>query len=608
MNARAPTPENMRDCRSIRDVADAVSRQVLPAVRRPGQYVGREINARCPDVHAAEVTVALAFPDTYGVGISHLGSQILYQVLNDTPGVAADRTYCPQSDAETLCRQHRVPLWGWESRCAVGDFDVLGFSLSYEMCATNVLTMLDLAGVPLRAERRSQEHPIIVGGEALADTPEPLAPFFDVFLPGDGEQTLAALVERVRQAKRAGTSREDLLLEVARTVPSAYVPRFYAPRYDEAGEFAGLSPTVADLPRRIERAHIARLADSPPVTCPLVPLAEAVHQRVTIEIARGCPHGCRFCQAGHTRRPVRVRSVEEIIATARKALAATGYREISLLSLSAGDYPHLRELIDRLNAEFASQHVSISLPSLRVDEHLAELPRLTSVVRKGGLTIAAEAGSPHLREAIGKDISDADMLAGVTAAYAAGWRHVKVYFMAGLPGEGEGDIDAIYDLCRRLSDARRDVDGQRGAITASVSWLVPKPHTPMQWSPMREAEYFFAVRRRLRELARRSPVSFKFHRIERSILEAVLCRGDRRLADTIEAAWRSGARMDAWEEHFDYARWQAAFQQTGIDPARIAHRPLPLDAALPWSHIAPPVSDKLLRREHQRMMDMLAWN
>ena len=451
----------MHPRKPIRNVAEAVRRSVLPAVRRPGQYIGGETNARCSDVHAAEVTVALAFPDTYGVGISHLGSQILYQVLNDLPGVAADRTYCPQTDAEALCRARGVGLWGWESRGAVGDFDVLGFSLSYEMCATNVLTMLDLAGVPLRASDRTEDHPIVVGGEALADEPEPLAPFFDVFLPGDGEQTLPALVERVRQAKRSGSTREDLLLEVARTVPSAYVPRFYIPHYDQAGAFAGLSPTVAGLPGRIGRAHIASLSDSPPITRPLVPLAEAIHQRVTIEIARGCPNNCRFCQAGHTRRPVRIRSADDIVAIARAALAATGYREISLLSLSAGDYPHLEELIERLNAEFASQHVSISLPSLRVDKHLAELPRLTSAVRKGGLTVAAEAGSSRLRQAIGKDIADADLLAGVQAAYESGWRHVKVYFMAGLPGETQADVDAIYCLCRRLSDARLQVDGQR---------------------------------------------------------------------------------------------------------------------------------------------------
>jgi radical SAM family uncharacterized protein len=595
----------MQKRQPIRNLAERISRELLPAVRRPGQYVGLETNARRRDVRAAEVTVALAFPDTYGIGISHLGSQILYQLLNDLPGVAADRTYCPQRDAEAICRQLGLPLWGWESRGAVGDFDILGFSLSYEMCVTNVLTMLDLAGVPLRAEHRSGEHPIVVGGEALADAPEPLANFFDIFLPGDGEQTMPALVELVRRAKRSGKNRQELLLEAARTIPSAYVPQFYTPRYDAAGEYVGLEPTAADLPTRIPRAHIASLSDSPAITRPLVPLAQAVHERVTIEIARGCPHGCRFCQAGHTRLPVRVRSADEIVAIARQALAATGYREISLLSLSAGDYPHMAELIDRLNGEFASRHVSISLPSLRVDKHLAELPRLTSAVRKGGLTIAAEASTPRLREAIGKDISDEDMLAAVTAAYAAGWRHVKVYFLAGLPGETDADIDAIFDLCLRLSDARKTVDGQRGAITASVSWFVPKPHTPMQWCAMREPEYFFAVRRRLRELSRRSPVTFKFHRIERSFLEAVIARGDRRVGETIEAAWRAGARMDAWDEHFDYARWQAAFQQAGLDPARIAHRALPLDKPLPWSHVAGPRSEDFLLREYRKMMDAI---
>jgi len=598
----------MREGKAIRNLAERVSRELLPAVRRPGQYVGLETHARRRNVHAAEVTVALAFPDTYSIGISHLGSQILYQILNDIPAVAADRTYCPRPDAEQLCRDRGLPLWGWESRGAVGDFDILGFSLSYEMCATNVLTMLDLAGVPLRAAQRGQEHPIVVGGEALADAPEAMADFFDVFLPGDGEQTMPALVELVCRAKHSGATRQELLLEAARTIPSAYVPRFYTPRYDEAGDFAGLEPTdsALPLPKKIPRAHIASLADSPADTSPLVPLAEAVHQRVVIEIARGCPNSCRFCQAGHTRLPVRIRGVEEIIAIARAALAATGYREISLLSLSSADYPHLEMLIDRLNAEFAGRHVSVSLPSLRVGKLLANLPRLTSVVRKGGLTIAAEAGSPRLREAIGKDISDADMIAGVQAAYAAGWRHVKVYFMAGLPGETEADVDAIYDLCRRLSDARKAVDGQRGAITASVSWLVPKPHTPMQWCAMREADYFFAVRRRLRELSRRSPISFKFHRIERSILEAVIARGDRRVGAAIEAAWRAGARMDAWDEHFDFAHWQAAFDQTGIDPARYAHRELPLDKPLPWSHIAVHRSEDFLRGEYQKMMNALA--
>ena len=589
----------------MRNLAQQVSRQILPRISHPGQYVGLETNARCKDVSTAEVTVAMAFPDSYSVGVSHLGNQILYQMLNDIPGVACDRSYCPLGDAEAACRESGVPWFGWESRCALADFDILGFSLGYELCVTNVLTMLDVAGIPLHADQRDQRHPIVVGGDALADSPEPLAEFFDVFITGDGEEPLAAMVEVVRKAKAARLPREQVLLAIATTVPAAYVPWFYKPRYAADGSYEGLDPLRDDVPRQIERAHLARMSDSPALTAPLVPLTEAVHQRVTIEIARGCPNACRFCQAGHTRLPVRTRSIDEIIDTARKALAATGYREISLLSLSTSDYPRLEELIDRLNAEFASQQVSVSLPSLRVGKLLANLPRLTSVVRKSGLTIAAEAASPRLRSALRKDISDEDMVAGVRAAYAAGWRHVKVYFMAGLPGETEADIDAIFDLCRRLSDVRREVDGQKGNISASVSWLVPKPHTPMQWCAMRDAEYFFSVRRRLRERSQRTAISFKFHRIERSILEAVIARGDRRVSAVIEAAWRNGARMDAWDENFDYAKWAAAFEQTGIDPAAIAHRPFPLDRPTPWSHILCRRSEKFLASEYRRMMEIL---
>ena len=366
-----------------------------------------------------------------------------------------------------------------------------------------------------------------------------------------------------------------------------------------------MRPTRDDVPAVIQRAHLDSLADSPTITRPLVPLSRAVHDRVTIEVMRGCPNACRFCQAGHTRTPVRSRSVEQILHIAREAIAATGYRRISLLSLSTSDYPHLDELIGRLNAEFAPQHVSISLPSLRVDSQLRHLPRLTSTVRKGGLTIAAEAGSERLRHAIRKDITEDDMVAGVRAAYEAGWRSVKVYFMAGLPGETPGDIDAIYHLSRRLSDARRQIDNQRGNISASVSWLVPKPHTPMQWCAMRDAEYFRSVRRRLRDLCRRSPVAVKFHHIERSILEAVICRGDRRLGSVIEGAWRNGARLDAWNEHFDQDKWAAAFRKAGIDPAFYAHRELPTGHPLPWSHIRCRRGADFALAEYRKMREIL---
>ncbi|MFB3893690.1 MAG: radical SAM protein [Phycisphaerae bacterium] len=649
----------------MRNIQDIISRKLLPRVRNPGQYIGCEINSRLRPGLAREdeaaggvgsagqaakvaqgggeydVTVCLAFPDTYAVGMSHLGHQVLYQLLNDMPGVACDRTYCPAVDAEKVMREQGVELFGWESRCAVRDFDILGFSLAYEMCVTNVLTMLDLAGIPIRSADRakpaiagppgsalriadcglrisegdgqapdkdnpkseirnpklatatgqSSSVPIIIAGDALADTPEPMRDFIDLFICGDGEEPLRQLVELVRRMKKAGAGRDEMILDAARTIESVYAPRFHDPQTRRR--------LRDDVPEMIHRAHVKKLSDSPALTAPLVPLSEAVHERVVIEIMRGCPNACRFCQAGAVRLPVRIRTIDEIIDIARKALAATGYKEISLLSLSTSDYPRLDELIDRLNSEFAPRHVSISLPSLRVGQQLAVLPKLTSAVRKGGLTIAAEAGSDRLRAAIGKGITEKDMVEGVRAAYAAGWRSVKVYFMAGLPGETAADIDAIFDLCRRLSDTRKDVDGHRGAITASVSWFVPKPHTPMQWCAMRDAEYFWSVRNRLRELAHRTPITFRFHRIERSLLEGVLCRGDRRVGAAIEAAWRAGARMDSWDEHFDYALWTAAFAQTGIDPSQVACRELGRDEPLPWGHIRCYRTEEFLMKEFQ---------
>ncbi len=589
----------------MKTIGDIISQQLLPRVRQPSQYIGCEINARRKDPAAADVSVLLAFPDTYGIGVSHLGSQVLYQLLNDMEGVACDRTYCPQRDAEQVMREQSIPLFGWESRLAAHDFDLLGFSLTYEMCVTNVLTMLDLAGVGLKSADRGQDDPIVLGGDAVADSPEILADFIDIFLPGDGEASLPPLIELVRRMKKQGAARDEILLAAAREVAGAYVPRFYQPRYNADGTLAGMDVLAEGVPGVVPHVHLKNLSDSPAIVRPLVPLAEAVHERVVIEIMRGCPNACRFCQAGHARLPVRMRSVDEIVRIAREALAATGFDEVSLLSLSSSDYPRLDELIDRLNAEFAERRVSVSLPSLRVGSQLQQLPRLTSAVRKGGLTIAAEAGSERLREAIRKDIRESDMIDAVKAAYRSGWRSVKVYFMAGLPGESEQDIDEIYRLCRRLSDARREVDGQRGSISASVSWMVPKPHTPMQWCAMRDAEHFFAVRRRLRELSWKSPVSFKFHRIERSVLESALCRGDRRVGEAILAAWRAGARLDAWDEHFHFELWQEAFAQAGLDMAWYAQRAIGLEEVLPWSHIACPRTERFLKDEHRRMTERL---
>ncbi|MCK5114812.1 MAG: TIGR03960 family B12-binding radical SAM protein [Phycisphaerae bacterium] len=585
----------------MRNLQKIISEQLLPYIRQPGQYVGLEVNARCNDVTTADVTVAMGFPDAYTIGISHLGHQVLYHLLNDIPGVACDRTYCPTVETETVMREKSLPLFSWESRCHIADFDVLGFTLSYELCVTNVLTMLDLAGIPLAASDRTADHPIVIGGDALADTPEPIAEFFDVLIPGDGETPITALVEIIREAKQGGASREETLLRIAREVPSAYVPQFYA-----QGE-AGVAPIRDDLPTSIPRAYLPQLegASLPAYRAPLVPLSEGVHERVVVEIMRGCPNFCRFCQAGHTRLPVRRRSIEEIITAARAGIEATGYREISLLSLSISDYPNLEELIERLNAEFASQKVSISLPSLRVDSQLTVLPKLTSEVRKGGLTIAAEAGSERLRLAIRKGITEEDMIAGVQAAWAAGYRSVKVYFMAGLPDETLDDIDEIAHLCRRLSNTRRDFDGYPGNINASVSWLVPKPHTPMQWEAMRTSDYFFDVRARLLDMTRKSTVNVKFHRIEQSLLEALIARGGREVGKVIRAAWNLGARMDSWSENWDWDIWADAISESGVDFDGIVHSDIPTGRQLPWSHIKPHLPDDYLLKQRREMYDVL---
>jgi radical SAM family uncharacterized protein len=570
---------------------------LLARLPQPAQYVGLEHNARRADPAEAEVRLCLAFPDAYTIGISHLGTGVLYHRLNDLPWCAADRSYCPEPAAEAIFREQSVPLFGWESRLPLGRFDVVGFSLGYELCVTNVLTMLDLAGIPLRAADRDASHPLIVGGDALADTPEPLAEFFDLFLPGDGEEPLTALAELLRESPRHTAPRRELLLRIARGVPSAYVPQLYEP--DDAGR------GQPDLPATIDHACLGDLSSSPAEARPLVPITEAVHERVVIEIMRGCPNLCRFCQAGHVRQPIRRRSVEEIVAAARAGIDNTGFAEVSLLSLSSSDFGQLDELIERLNAEFEGEHVSISLPSLRADKQLQLLPKLTGAVRPSGLTIAAEAGTDRLRRAIHKQITEADMLAGVASAWPVGIKSVKVYFMAGLPGETWEDIDAIIDLCRRLSDTRREYDGHRGAITASVSWFVPKPHTPMQWEPMRDIAYFFDVRSRLLDRARRSPVNLKFHRIERSVLECLIARGDRRVSRAILAAWQGGARMDSWNEHWNWELWEAALAKAGLDLDAIVHSPIPTGRALPWEHIATHFDTADLLQRRRAMLDVL---
>lgn len=576
------------------DLSERISNELLPYVNQPAQYIGGEFNqlVKPGDWSRAEVRLAIAFPDVYGIGMSHLGSQILYWMGNHTPGVCAERVYTPWTDAERIMRDKRIPLFTWDTRQPVARADILAFSIQYELAYTNVLMMLELAGLPRHARDRGEGHPIVIAGGPQVDNPEPVAEFFDLIVIGDGEPSLSRMLDIHRRMKREGASREAIIQELAQQCEYVYAPKFYAFDYHDDGTIARIRPSAAcpdgNWPReRIVRCTERDLEHAPFPTRPLVPHIQIVHDRIAIEVMRGCPQRCRFCHAGYTKRPLGWRRPDRILDIAEQAYRATGHEEIGLLSLSTADYPKLGELAERVNAQFADRHVNLSVPSLRVDKMLSSIPWLVNSVRKGGLTLAVETARDDMRSAIRKKVTDGNLMDGVKQAYEAGWNSVKLYFMCGFPGETEDDIRGIFELARQVSLAKREVRGGPAAVTASVSWLVPKPHTPLQWAPQADADYCHRVRRILREEASRvkNAVRIKTHRVESSLLEGVLSRGDRRLAPVIERAYRLGARMDGWEECFRYDLWQQAFDQTGVDPAFYAHRVRRYDEILPWGHI-----------------------
>ncbi|NQT52089.1 TIGR03960 family B12-binding radical SAM protein [bacterium] len=568
---------------------------ILDRVQQPGQYIGGEWNAVVKDHAAVDLTAVLAFPDTYPIGMSHAGAAILYHVLNQRPDVAAERVYMPLPDMQAELRAHGIPLLSLETHRPVREFDVVGFSLQYEMCTTNILAMLDLAGIPLRAADRGDDVPLIVAGGPGAVAPEPVAPFFDLIIPGDGEEVILALADAARDTR--GLPRAERLRALAQASPHFYVPSLYEERRDASGRLLGLDPTDGGVPRRITRAFVADLDAAAYPTRPIVPFIETVHDRITLEVMRGCTQGCRFCQAGMIRRPVRPRSVEKMHDIACQSYQATGHNEISLASLSTSDYPDLERLIRTLGETFDARHVSLALSSLRVSDQLEKLPAAFKNIRKSGLTIAPEAASESLRRRINKNISNDDLLRGVRQAYEQGWRAVKLYFMIGLPGETDDDVDAIVALAHEVSAQR---GGRGGNVNVAVSSFVPKPHTPFQWEPMDTPEVLLDKQRRIRSLNNRRNVRFRFHNVPRSHIEGVVSRGDRRVADAIEHAWRLGAQLDAWDEHFQYDVWLQALDATDVQPAHYAHRRREEDEWLPWDHIDAGVTrDFLLREKHR---------
>jgi len=584
------------------DLADRVSRELLPYVNQPAQYLGGEVNqlAQPGQWAAADVRVAIAFPDTYAVGMSHLGCQILYWICNHIPGVCAERVFCPWIDAEQRMRDKGIGLFTWDTRQPVADADILAVSLQYELAYTNVLTLLDLAGIPLRAGDRDDRHPLVLAGGPQADNPEPLADFLDLVVIGDGEPSIQELLTAYLELKRAGVRRRDRIAHLARRFRWLYAPSLYEISYNSDGTIGSKRPRLDGIATVIERCLVADFENAPVPARPIVPYAEAVHERVSIEIMRGCPRRCRFCHAGHTKGRVRRRSVERILEIAEQAWSATGYTELGLLSLSTADYPELPELVERLNERFAPRCVSISVPSLRVDRRLQQIPAMVNVVRKGGLTIAVEAAREDMRAAIGKEISDADLMDGVEAAFRAGWRSVKLYFIYGFPFERQGDLVGIYELSRRIAQARRRLCGRPAQVNVTVSWFVPKPHTPLQWAPQAAPAYLREARRKLLALAgKRGSVHLRPHNVDRSVLEAVFARGDRRLGPVLTTAYKLGARFDAWDETFNPQIWQRAFEQCGIDPAWYAQRARSTDEILPWDHIAGGLTHERLREQYE---------
>jgi radical SAM family uncharacterized protein len=581
--------------KQIRILDTAVQERLLPFVQKPGRYVGGEVNQVRKDLAACDITVGLCFPDIYEVAMSNTGLAIIYDVLNRMDGIAAERVFSPWVDAETVMRKDSLPLFSLESMAAAADFDVLGFSLTTELCYTNVLNMLDLARLAVRSADRKEDDPIIIAGGGMANCGEPLADFVDLFVLGEGEEAVVALVELLREMKKAGRGKAETLLEAAKRFEWAYVPALYEFTYDERG-ISSFRTKVPGLRTRFENAVVEDFENAPAPERPIVPFVEAIHERVSVEIMRGCPGRCRFCQASFCRRPVRSRSPEKVFEIASRQWETTGFDTVSLLSLSTADYPGLEELVKKLNEFFTDKRVGISLPSLRVGQQLKLMPYFSQAVRKSGMTIAVEAGSERLRKIINKPITDEDLFAGVEAAYQAGWQSVKLYFMAGLPGETDDDIVQISQLCAELGRLRKKVAGRNGSITAAVSWLVPKPHTPFGWYGQKSKDYFKHVKGLLIDEKMRLNarfVEFKFHEIERSILESAVSRGDRRLGDVVEAAWRSGARFDLWNECFEYSLWEKAFEKFGMSLETAAQREYGAEEILPWEHLGGPKRDYL---------------
>ena len=575
--------------------------RILSRVQKPARYTGGEYNAVKKDPREVDTRVAFCFPDTYEIGMSNLGMRILYGVMNNMEGVWCQRVFAPWGDMEEEMRRAHMPLFALESGDPITDFEIVAFSVGYEMAFTTILNMLDLADIPLHSADRPGLTPLVIAGGTAMYNAEPIADFVDIVSLGEGEDVTVELIELHRRARREGWTKAEFLRRAAQ-VPGLYVPSLYDVAYNEDGTVQSI--TARDGAPQVVRKRIVEDMDKsyyPAKT--IVPSTEIVQDRVTLELFRGCIRGCRFCQAGYVYRPVRNRSEELCMRYGVEACNDSGYQEVTLSSLSTSDYPHLTELCDDLESFCSQRHVNLSLPSLRADNFSMSLMQRLAKGRKSGLTFAPEAGTQRLRDVINKNVTQEDLLASCRTAFAGGYNAVKLYFMLGLPTETDEDVLGIADLAARVMHAWRESasNKQRGVrITVSTSWFVPKPHTAFQWEPQISKEEYERRVKLLREAITTKTVTYNWHDSDTSFLEAVLARGDRRMCKVLETAWRKGAKLDAWEEYFSLDRWLEAFEECGLDPHFYANRRREKDEIMPWSMISSGVTEEYLWRELQR--------
>ncbi len=569
--------------------------RILPTVQKPARYTGGELNQVVKNWEAVETHFALVFPDIYDIGMSNLGLAILYELINGRPDALAERAYTPWVDMEAAMREANLPLYSLESHTPLSAFDIIGFSLPYETLYTNCLNALDLAGIPLRSEERSESDPLVIAGGHATFNPEPMFCFIDAFVIGEGEEVIHELIDAYQHWKRHSAPRQTLLTTLS-AIEGIYVPSLYQAKYHEDGTLSSIEKRVEQALYPIQKRIVGKLP--PPPTRFIVPNIETVHNRLPIEIMRGCTRGCRFCHAGMVSRPIRERSVPEILQAIDQALEQTGFEEIGLLSLSSSDYTHIAELVEAITSQYAGKNLGISLPSLRIASFSVDLMELLRGSRHGGFTLAPEAATERMRKVINKPLSTELLLDTARQIYSRGWTTIKLYFMIGHPDETLDDVSAIASLCKDVLAEGHKAIGHRAKLNVGVSTFIPKPHTPFQWVACDSVEQIQAKQTLLKQELRHKDIKLSWTTPEVTLLEAWLSRGDRRLSEVVYQAWKKGAKFDAWQDRCNYDIWQQAFISAGLDPAFYTHRPRAVNEILPWDHISTGVRKKFLLQEY----------